>query len=124
MGLKVNIFLTYCLFHGVLLSSFNVKALGLILLGFTLLYKNFKVWKFTGRFPGKNLVPNFNNLFANSTESFHSDLKKLWIQHGRDKFVTWIGFERYVAVSKFDDIQVRNDNYLLLTKKMFGSTET
>jgi hypothetical protein len=110
------------MFHGVLLSSFNMKALGLILLGFTLLYKNFKVWKFTGRFPGKNFAPNFNNLFANSAESFNNDLKKLWIQHGRDKFVTWIGFERYVAVSKFEDIQVRND--LLLTNSMFNSTET
>lgn len=87
--------------------DFNMSALFAILLGFTLLYKNFKVWQFTGKFPGKNFTPNFINMFKNSAESFHNDLKNLWMRHGQDKFITWIGFERYIVISKLNEVKVR-----------------
>ena len=106
MGLKVNILLVYCFIHGVLFCSFNIIALFTILFGFTIVYKNFKVWQFTGKFPGNNFTPNFKSLFNNSAESFHLQLQELYENHGKDKFITWIGFERYIAVSRAKDIQV------------------
>lgn len=106
MGFKVNIFLVYCLLHGIVFMSFNMAALFAILYSFTLLYKNFKVWQFTGKFPGKNFTPNFENFFENSARSFHRELTELWTKHRRDKFVTWIGFERFVVISKLDEVQV------------------
>jgi hypothetical protein len=90
-----------------------MTLLSVILYGFALLYKNFKVWQFTGSFPGKNFTPNFKNFFDNSAESFHQELTRLWATHGKDKFVTWIGFERFVAVSNLRDVQASESELTL-----------
>lgn len=106
MGMKVNIFLTSCFAYGLVLSSFNVISLFLVLAGFTVLYKNFKVWQFTGKFPGRNFTPELRTFLGNTAANFHRELDDLWMKYGRDKFVVWIGFERFITVSKMNDVKV------------------
>lgn len=106
MGTRVNIFLASCFAYGILLSSFNMLTLCFVLLGFTALYKNYKVWQFTGKFPGRNFTPDIQTFVSNSATNFHRQLNETWSTYGRDKFITWIGFERFIAVSKLNDVLV------------------
>lgn len=118
MGFKVNVFIVSCLVIGLLLGSFNVMSLFFTLSIFCALYKNFKVWQFTNKFPGKNFSSNWKTFFVNSPENFHLDLKKMWVKLGRDKFITWVGFERFITVSKLNDVQVSTganlNNFVIL----------
>lgn len=106
MGAKVNIFLTFLFAYATMLQSFNIAFLLFTLIGFTLLYKNFKVWKFTKKIPGNDFSNNLKTYFRNTGQKFHQDLNENWENFGRDKFITWIGFERFIAVSKLRDVQV------------------
>lgn len=106
MGTKVNVLLSFLLFHSVAFRNFNTSSLLVILSGFTLLYKNFKVWRFTRKFPGRNFSGNWKTFFDNSSTNFHQELSKMWEKFGRDKFITWVGFERFITVSKLSDVQV------------------
>lgn len=83
-----------------------MTSLFVILSGFTLLYKNFKMWRFTRRFPGRNFSCNWKTLLGNSAVNFHQELNEMWLKFGRDKFITWVGFERFITVSKLNDVQV------------------
>lgn len=107
MGLKVNIFLAFCLAYGVALSNLNMTSLAIVLAGFVMLYKNFKVWQFTGKFPGRNFTPDLRTFFGNTAANFQHELDDLWMKYGRDKFIVWIGFERFITVSKMSDVKVR-----------------
>ncbi|CRL08036.1 CLUMA_CG020963, isoform A [Clunio marinus] len=118
MGFKVNTFAFSSLFIGMLLPGYNMKSLFLILGAFILIYMNFKVWKYTRKFPGRNyFLPEWNTFFAYNSFTFHNELFKKWLNFGRDKFIIWIGFERYLTLSKLRDVKnvfdVTNDAPLM-----------
>jgi hypothetical protein len=106
MGFKVNCFLAFCVVFGFVFSSFSVKALFANLLSFTLVYMNFKIWRFTSKFPGGGITSIARNL-VNNAESFRQELSAMFAKHG-DKFITWVGVERFIVVSKLSDVQVIN----------------
>lgn len=120
MGLKVNIFVGCILLHGIVYSSFNTLSLFSILASFTLLYKDFKVWQYTKKFPGTNFPIHLRNYFGTTNgEQVHREIFQLWTKYGRDKFVTWIGLERYVTVSRLSDIRTvlqTTDDGILMDK--------
>lgn len=113
MGMKVNLFLAFLLASAYFLWNSNVALLFVNLMGFTALYKNFKVWQFTSKFPGRNFSINFKSFFTNTAENFHRELNEMWMNLGRDKFITWVGFERFVAVSKLSDVKVRFSLFIM-----------
>lgn len=106
MGFKVNLFLAFCLVSGCLFDNFQMKALFVNLAWFTLIYMKFKIWRFTSQFPGGGVASISRNLFHTAT-SFHRELSEMSAKFG-DKFITWVGVERYVVVSKLSDVQVIN----------------
>lgn len=121
----MNIFLAFLLASAFLLRNSNVLLLFVNLSSFTALYKYFKVWQFTGKFPGGNFSINWKTFFGNTSENFHRELNEKWMILGRDKFITWVGFERLVAVSRLNDVKVRLSSWFLFASsffKMFSST--
>lgn len=106
MGTKVNIFSFWCLLYGIAFWNFYMTSLFVILTCFTVLYKYFKVWQFTRKFPGRNFTPDLKTLIEISTANLHCHLDDQWSKYGRDKFVTWIGYKRFVTVSKLSEVKV------------------
>jgi hypothetical protein len=103
MGLKVNLFVTIV----AVLAFFNSNFFYLLVttFGLTYLYNYWKDWKFIEKFPGGRGI-SLRGFVENSPRRFYENLRGLWEKHGRDKFVVWVGFERFVVVSKFDDVKV------------------
>lgn len=106
MGVKVIIFIWVMLISGLLTGHVNLISTFFNGYGFVMVYKNFKVWRYTNKFPGFHFLKNFTSFLGTTSRSFHNDIDGLWIKHGRDKFTTWIGFERFLTISKLKDVQV------------------
>lgn len=108
MGFKVNLFITSVASYGIAFLNLPCFLLTLTLIGFCLAYSYWKNWKYLAKVPGGKSI-SVRGFFENSYENFYETLLKLWKQHGRDKFVVWIGFERAVVLSKFHDVKVREN---------------
>ena len=108
MGTKVNIFLSFLLLNFVVFWNMNMLSFFIFFACLTILYKNFKVWRFTRKFPGENFLKSWKTMFVNTAENFHQELNDMWLKFGRDKFITWVGLERFITVSKLSDVQVCN----------------
>lgn len=109
MAKLIHLFTWSMCFLGIYFEDFNLFVLFLNLFGYILLYKKFKVWEFTNKFPTTRLrllnIPK--TFFRNSAQNFYKQINDLWVYHGCDKFRTWIGFERFLLLSKLDDVEVR-----------------
>lgn len=104
MGFKVNCWLAFLITSGYLSDNFTVKALFVNLSWFTLIYMNFKIWRFTSMFPGGGLGSVVRSVFS-SPANFHQELSLLFSRYG-DKFITWVGLERFIVVSDPSDVKV------------------
>lgn len=105
MGLKVNIFVAFVAFYSIAYFNQPCFFLMLTLIGFNLLYNYWKNWQYLVKIPGGKGI-SLRGFFENSSKKFYENLQRLWVQYGKDKFVIWIGFERFVAVSKYNDVKV------------------
>lgn len=113
-----HIFTWSMCFLGVYLRHFNLFFLFINLFGFILLDKKFHVWNFTNKFPTTpfHLLKIPRTFFCDSPFIFYKEIKDLWVHLGRNHFRTWIGFERFLVLSKFEDIEVSNNRKLRVTK--------
>jgi hypothetical protein len=105
MGFKVNLFTAFIATIGVAFYNTSCLFLTLTLLILTVLYNYWKNWQFMMKLPGGKGI-SIRGFFENSSSEFYKNLKNLWIKYGKDKFVVWIGFERFVTVSKYEDVKV------------------
>ncbi|CAG9811695.1 unnamed protein product [Chironomus riparius] len=116
MGLKVNLFTTFAAIIGIAFYNPSCLFLTFGLTVLTILYNYWKNWQYLMKLPGGKRI-SVRGLFENSSSEFYENMKKLWIKHGKDKFVVWIGFERFVTVSKYEDVKTiliaTNDNVLM-----------
>ena len=104
MGVKANAFVVAAAV-GAYYNVLNFIEIFVASLGLVVLYNYWKNWKYLVKFPGGKGI-SVRGLFENSKSGFYAKVKKLWKEHGKDKFVIWIGLERFVAVSKIDDVKV------------------
>lgn len=105
MGFKVNLFTAFVAVVGIAFCNPSCLFLTLGLVVLTLLYNYWKNWQYMMKLPGGKGI-SLRGFFENSSSDFYKNMKKLWINYGKDKFVVWIGFERFVAVSKYEDVKV------------------
>lgn len=108
MAKSLEILIWTLLFLSIYNQHFNLFVLYVIFFGCALLYKKTKIWNFTNKFPASKFrLLNIPRTFLfNSAESFYKQISDLWVLHGRDKFRTWIGLERFLVLSKLEDVEV------------------
>ncbi|XP_070508441.1 cytochrome P450 4e3-like [Chironomus tepperi] len=104
MGFKVNLFTTFIAIIGIAFYNTSCLFLTLALTVLTVLYSYWKNWRYMTKLPGGKGI-SIKGFFENSSSEFYKSMKKLWIKYGHDKFVVWIGFERFVTVSKYEDVK-------------------
>jgi len=100
MGLKINLMLVFNLFTGYFYEVSNSWLLIYTTFFLLWLHYNHKVWQFTRKFPGENVLMGMQHLFGCSLGELHN----LWIKYRCDKFTTWVGLQQYIVVSKADDV--------------------
>lgn len=108
MAKSFHIFTWAMLVLGIYFRDFNVFMMWVHCFGYCSLYKKFKVWNFTNKFPASRLrllnIPK--TLLTSSAQNFYNEINQLWTQLGGDKFRTWIGTERFLVLSKVQDVKV------------------
>ena len=109
MGTKTNCMIALLMLFGMLFDSYNLKHLFCTTSFFVFVHKNYKVYRFTVQFPGSHMLLNFVTFLSNTATKFHQQLFNAWKLYNCDKFVTWIGFERFIVLSKGAEIKIAVD---------------
>lgn len=106
MGFKVNSFVLVLAAYAIPYKNYSCQLLVFTSTVFILIHQYWKTWKFIEKFPGGRTLPIARRFLENSSSGFYAELKQQWRKYGCDKFVMWIGFERFVTVSKWCDVKV------------------
>lgn len=106
MGTKTNCMIASLMIFGLLFDSYNLKHLFFTTSFFVFVHKNYKVYRFTIQFPGSHMLLNFVTFVSSTAEKFQHQLFDAWKLYNCDKFVTWIGFERFIVLSKGAEIKI------------------
>lgn len=114
MGLKVNFFVLAVALYAIPYKNSSCLLFVTCTTVFIFLHQYWKIWKFIERFPGGRTFPLAKRFLENSSRGFCEELNRTWRQYGCDKFVTWIGFERFVTVSKWCDVKVKKSEIFRL----------